>query len=318
MRLTTFVHHGAPTLGVVLPDGDLLNLHAAACAVADSSDDARDSALPYLVPDNIGDLLRCGPVGLDAARQVFDWAAGQPSGVRGVHGESLVHPISEVRLTAPVPKPEKIIGIGLNYRSHADEQGARLPKVPLIFAKWNNTLVGAHDPIVHPVATEQLDYEAELAVVIGRRASHVSRDEAMSHVAGYMVFNDVTARDVQLADRQWVRGKTMDTLSPCGPYLVTADEVRDPHRLDVRLWLNDRLLQDGNTSSLIFDIPELVSFLSSSFTLEPGDVVATGTPAGVGFKREPPVFLQPGDMVRVEVEGLGELANPVVAAPRPR
>jgi acylpyruvate hydrolase len=166
---------------------------------------------------------------------------------------------------------------------------------------------------VYPAITQQLDYEAELAFVIGRRCKDVAPRDAFKYIAGYTIFNDVTARDVQLGDRQWVRGKTPDNLTPVGPHLVTADEIPDPCDLGIRLWLNGQLMQDSRTNQFIWDIPYLVNFLSTSFTLEPGDIVATGTPGGVGFVRQPPVFMHPGDRVRVEVEGLGALENEVIA-----
>jgi len=314
MRLATYVEGGPPRLAAVLGEDALLDLHGAAHALAQRSDDPRDAALPALVPDSCRAFLDNGPLAWEMAARVVAWAETQPGGLTGVHGEALVHALGDVRLCAPVPDPEKVIGIGLNYLSHAEEQNARLPKVPLIFAKWNNTLVGPRDPIVHPEVSEQLDYEAELAVVLGRTAHRVSEADALSYVAGYTILNDVTARDVQLSDRQWVRGKTMDTLAPCGPFLTTPDEVGDVADLRVELWVNDRQLQDGNTKSMIFSVAHLVSFLSHSFTLRPGDIIATGTPAGVGFKQDPPLFLRPGDVVRVAVDSLGELVNPVVSA----
>ena len=218
-----------------------------------------------------------------------------------------------MRLLSPLLRPPKIIGIGLNYRDHAEEQGAKIPKVPMIFAKWPTSLIGASEPIVYPGITQQLDYEAELAFVIGRRCKDVPAEDAFKYIAGYTIFNDVTARDVQLGDRQWLRGKTPDRLTPVGPHLVTADEVANPCDVGIRLWLNGELMQDSRTNQFIWDIPYLVNFLSTAFTLEAGDIVATGTPGGVGFVRQPPVFMRPGDRVRVEVEGLGALENEVVA-----
>jgi 2-keto-4-pentenoate hydratase/2-oxohepta-3-ene-1,7-dioic acid hydratase in catechol pathway len=220
---------------------------------------------------------------------------------------------ASVSLKAVVPNPEKVICIGLNYRDHAAETHASIPEVPTVFSKYANTLIGDGEPIVIPRVTQQVDYEAELAFVIGRGGRYIAESNAMGYVAGYTVFNDVTGRDYQFRTGQWTIGKTFDTFGPLGPALVTADEIPNPHALPIRLSINGEVLQDSNTSQLIFSIPALVAYLSQVMTLEPGDVVATGTPAGVGFVRQPPRFLRPHDRVRVEIEGLGVLENPVVA-----
>jgi len=218
---------------------------------------------------------------------------------------------AELRLAAPVPRPGKIVCIGLNYRNHAIESGMEIPKSPIIFSKYTSCAVASGEPIVLPCGSEQVDYEAELAVVIGRRAKRVSRDEAMDYVFGYTNFNDVSARDFQFADGQWHRGKSCDTFAPFGPVVVTKEEIPDPHNLRIRFRLNGETLQDSTTGELIFGVPELIEFLSRSITLEPGDIIATGTPPGVGFARKPPVFLKEGDVCEVEIEGLGVLSNPV-------
>ena len=210
-----------------------------------------------------------------------------------------------------VPDPEKVICIGLNYRDHAEETNHALPEAPNVFAKYSNTLIGDGQAIVIAAATSKVDYEAELAFIIGRRAKEVSEHDALSYVAGYTIFNDVSARDYQLRTSQWTLGKSFDTFGPIGPALVTKDEVPDPHALAIRLRIGDELLQDSNTSKMIFKVPALVAHLSSAMTLEPGDIVATGTPAGVGFTRTPPRFLQPGETVQVEIDSLGVLRNPV-------
>ena len=223
-------------------------------------------------------------------------------------------PLSGTRLHAPVDRPGKIIGIGLNYEDHARETGAEAPEKPIVFAKYPNTVVGQGDAIRIPPITEQVDYEAELAVVIGRPARNVSEDEALDHVFGYTNCNDVSSRDLQFSEGgQWTRSKSIDTFCPLGPYLVTADEVPDPQNLYVRSILNGEVMQDGTTSDMIFTVAQLISFLSTGMTLMPGDVIATGTPAGVGFARDPKVFLKPGDEVTIEIEGLGSLTNPVEA-----
>ena len=212
-----------------------------------------------------------------------------------------------------ISTPQKIVCVGLNYRDHAEEQGTALPERPLLFAKWPNTLIGDGEPIRIPPISQQVDYEAELGVVIGKRASGVSAADALGYVEGYVVANDVSGRDLQFADGQWVRGKSLDTFLPVGD-LVPASEVRDPQALPIRAILNGEVMQDSNTSNQIFGVREVVSFVSQAITLEPGDLIITGTPAGVGAFRDPPVFLQPGDEITIEIAGLGALTNPVRAA----
>jgi 2-keto-4-pentenoate hydratase/2-oxohepta-3-ene-1,7-dioic acid hydratase in catechol pathway len=222
-------------------------------------------------------------------------------------------PLASVRLLAPVPRPPKLIGIGLNYRDHASEARQEIPKVPTIFAKFSNVVIGPEEPIVLPKISRKPDYEAEFMFVIGAGGRHIAAEDWQRHVFGYTVFNDVSARDFQSATSQWMIGKTFDTFAPMGPWLVSADEIPDPHALDISLRIGGEVLQHSNTRELIFKIPDLVAYLSSVVTLEPGDVVATGTPSGVGFARRPPRYLQPGDEVIVSIEGLGELRNPVIA-----
>ena len=219
----------------------------------------------------------------------------------------------ELEICAPVPHPNKIICIGLNYRDHAEESGMAIPKSPIIFSKFNTCVAGANQPILLPKGSEQVDYEAELAFVIGRRAKNVRKEDAMNYVFGYTNFNDVSARDFQFADGQWQRGKSCDTFAPMGEYIATTDEIKDPHNLRIQFRLNGETLQDSNTNQLIFRIPELIEFLSEAITLEPGDVIATGTPPGVGFARKPPVFMKDGDKAEVVIEGLGVLSNPMRA-----
>jgi 2-keto-4-pentenoate hydratase/2-oxohepta-3-ene-1,7-dioic acid hydratase in catechol pathway len=212
-----------------------------------------------------------------------------------------------------IATPQKIICVGLNYRDHAEEQGVDLPERPLLFAKWPNTLIGPGEPIRIPPISQNVDYEAELGVVIGRRASQVSTDDALGFVAGYVVANDVSGRDLQFSDGQWVRGKSLDTFLPVSD-LVPASAVPDPQALPIRAILNGEVMQDSSTSNMIFGVAEVVSFVSQAITLEPGDLIITGTPAGVGAFRDPPVWLKPGDEIAIEIDGLGRISNPVVAA----
>jgi 2,4-diketo-3-deoxy-L-fuconate hydrolase len=220
-------------------------------------------------------------------------------------------PLDSVGLLAPVPRPGKIFGVGLNYRDHAEETGQPVPEEPILFAKFANAVIGPGEPIVVPAATRRPDYEAELGVVIGSTAREVSVGDALGHVAGYLCCNDVSARDLQTATSQWTRGKAIDTFLPCGPWLVTPDEVPDPQALGIRCTLNGDVMQDSRTDQMVFGVAELVSFISQACTLEPGDLIATGTPPGVGFARTPPVWLQDGDQVTVKIDGLGALTNPV-------
>ena len=222
--------------------------------------------------------------------------------------------LEEARLHAPIARPGKIIAIGLNYEDHAAETGAEIPEKPIVFAKYANTVIGPGEPIRIPPITEQVDYEAELAVVIGRRAKDVLESEALDYVFGYTNANDVSSRDLQFSEGgQWTRSKSIDTFCPLGPYLATRDEVTDPQNLYIRAILNGEVVQDGTTSRMIFSVAELVSFLSQGMTLEPGDVIITGTPPGVGMARDPQLWMKPGDEVSIEIEGLGTLTNPVEA-----
>jgi 2-keto-4-pentenoate hydratase/2-oxohepta-3-ene-1,7-dioic acid hydratase in catechol pathway len=214
----------------------------------------------------------------------------------------------------PIERPGKIVCVGLNYRDHAEEQGAPLPEAPLLFAKWQNTLIGPGEPIVIPPIVTKCDYEAELGVVIGARVRDASAENALDAVAGYICVNDVSARDLQFADGQWTRGKSPDTFCPVGPRLVPRDEIPDPQQLSIRAVLNGETMQESSTSNMVFGVAELIAYITRTITLEPGDLIATGTPAGVGAFRTPPVFMQPGDEITIEIEGLGSLTNPVTAA----
>lgn len=221
--------------------------------------------------------------------------------------------LAEVSLLAPVPNPSKVVAIGQNYMDHVREQKAQPPEVPVIFAKFPSSIIGPEAVIRwDPALTQQVDYEVELAAVIGRTARHVSESEALGYVAGYTVCNDVSARNLQFGDGQWVRGKSLDTFCPLGPWLVTRDEVPDPQDLSLRCTVNGQVLQDSSTAEMVFGVAYLVSFCSQAFTLLPGDVIATGTPHGVGVFRSPQVFLTDGDVVVSEVERVGQLTNSCV------
>jgi 2-keto-4-pentenoate hydratase/2-oxohepta-3-ene-1,7-dioic acid hydratase in catechol pathway len=254
------------------------------------------------LPNSVRGLLEAGANALQRAAK----ATASPAAVKV--------PADSVQLLAPVPDPHKIVCLGLNYRDHAAESGAPIPKDPVLFSKYATALIGHGEAIVLPPVSQEVDYEAELVIVVGKGGRHLKAESAMSHVAGYTVGHDVSARDWQLKkdQKQWMVGKTFDTFAPTGPVLVTADEVPDPHNLPIRLRLNGKTMQDSNTKQMIFSVGEVLAYLSQVFTLEAGDLIFTGTPPGVGFARKPPVFLKAGDVVEVEIEGLGVLRNRVV------
>lgn len=287
MRLVSFFYNDQPRIGALI-DGDTKVVDF---GLADAD-----------MPTDMLAFLDSGAAGLARAQAAVD---APP--VAAILDRALV------TLRAPVPRPGKIICIGLNYRDHAAESNAPIPEYPIVFSKYANAITGPGDPIVLPRISDQVDYEAELGVVIGTRAFEVAERNALGVVAGYMPVHDVSARDYQLRTSQWTIGKTFDTFAPCGPALVTADEVPDPQTLDIQLRIGDEVLQNSNTSNLIFTVQQLVAHLSSVMTLEPGDLIATGTPGGVGMARKPPRFLGPGDVVQIEIERLGILENPVVA-----
>ena len=226
--------------------------------------------------------------------------------------EKFTIPTESFRPRQPVFAPQKVIGIGLNYHDHAKEVGKALPKEPLLFAMYPNAVVGYDDAIVIPAMSHKVDYEAELGVIIGRRGRHIAVGEAIDYIAGYTIVNDVSARDLQSSDSQWIRGKSFDSFAPMGPCMVGTSVLGDGDGLDIRLRLNGEMMQNSNTRNLIFKVPDLVSYISQVMTLEPGDVISTGTPSGVGVGRNPKVFLKPGDVVEVELEGIGTLRNTVI------
>ncbi len=284
MKLATYTHHHETRIGVVDDDG-----------VIDLSQAAPD------LPREMVALLEGGPAALESAQSAIDGAPRIP--------------LAEVRLEAPIRRPPKFIGIGLNYADHVAEAKLEPPKFPTIFNKQSTCVVGPRDPVHLPRASQVLDYEGELGFVIGRRCRHVSREDAADVIAGYTVVNDVSVRDWQLRIPTWSIGKSFDSHGPIGPWIVTRDELGDPHRLALRTWVNGELRQDSNTKELIFDCFTLVEHLSTAFTLEPGDVIATGTPSGVGIGMKPPALLKAGDVVRIEIEGIGEIENPIIEEP---
>ena len=286
MKLVTFIHSGQSRIGALVGDGAIVDLNR---------------ANPQLPTDMLAFLAGGADAKALAEKAV---ASALPSAVIQQ---------SAVTLQAPLPRPGKILCIGLNYRDHAAESNQPIPEHPTVFAKYNNTVVGPGAAIVLPSVTEKVDYEAEFAFVIGRTARNVAAEDALDYVAGYLPFNDVSARDYQMRTSQWTVGKTFDTFGPMGPALVTSDEIANPHDLDISLTINGEVLQSSNTSNLIFSVNELIADLTSFMTLEPGDIISTGTPSGVGSARKPQRWLRAGDVVAVTIEGLGTLENPVIA-----
>ena len=264
-------------------------------------------------PNHLGWLNMEGPW-FQKARETYDLLKQDSEAVTEATAKGWLTRRAEAYWLAPVPRPGKVICIGLNYRDHAAESNMAIPERPVVFSKFSTAVIAPGEPVVLPSTSAQVDYEAELAVVIGRRAKNVSTNSALHCVLGYTAFNDVSARDFQFADGQWQRGKSCDTFAPMGPFIVTPDEIPDPHKLSIKLRLNGKTMQDSNTDQLIFGIPELIAFLSETITLEPGDVIATGTPPGVGFARKPAVFLKHGDEMEVEIEKIGTLNSQVRAS----
>jgi 2-keto-4-pentenoate hydratase/2-oxohepta-3-ene-1,7-dioic acid hydratase in catechol pathway len=226
---------------------------------------------------------------------------------------TVTYELAEVKLLSPLTNPEKIICIGLNYHDHVIESNMEVPKKPVLFPKYNNCIVGNDEDVLIPEEVEQCDYEVELAFVIGKTAKQVKLEDAMDYVFGYTVLNDVSARDIQLNEPQWTRGKAIDTFAPIGPWIITADEIPDPHQLRISLSLNGNIMQDSNTKELIFNIPYLISFLSNTITLQPGDIISTGTPPGVGMGKKPQIWLKHGDVTEATIEGIGTLRNQFVS-----
>jgi 2-keto-4-pentenoate hydratase/2-oxohepta-3-ene-1,7-dioic acid hydratase in catechol pathway len=283
MRLVTFMSPGEMALAGVVHGDKIFSLH------------------PLGFPDMLS-VIRAGAAGRAAIESFLK--SVPPAAGKELH---------KTLLLAPVPRPTKVICVGLNYRDHAEEAKMEVPEVPTIFNKFSSAITGPGAPILLPKNSTKPDYEAEFAFIIGVGGRHIPAADWQSHVFGYTCFNDVSARDFQMATSQWLMGKTFDTFAPTGPWIMTADEVPDPHNLHISLEINGEVMQSSNTKHLIFNIPALIEYISSVCTLEPGDIVATGTPAGVGFSQKPPRWLRRGDEVVVKIQGVGELHNPVIA-----
>lgn len=261
-----------------------------------------DSTGSIDVPDNMIDFLTAGITAIEAMKSLID------SGYNRI-------PLNQVKLWAPVPRPSKFLGIGLNYADHIEETKWDKPEYPLFFTKQSTCVIADGDAIHRPIVSEKLDYEGELAFVIGQRCKHVSLENAHQVIAGYTIVNDVSVRDWQIRSPTWMLGKSFDTHGPMGPWIVTSNEVKDPHNLNIKTWIDEELRQDSNTRHMLFNCYEMVEYLSKAMTLEPGDVIATGTPSGVGVKMKPRGYMKPGQTAKIEIEGIGVLSNPVVEEP---
>jgi len=314
MRLVTYEFWGCVRSGAVVDDW-VVDLKRGYAYVLEGRGVPRAvGRAAALLPSSLKEVLEGGRESLSAAAEVVEAARSAfRSEPRLWEGLGIATPLNRVRLWAPVPDPNKIICMGRNYRAHAEEGGGKVPEAPELFAKFANSLVGHDWPIELPAISQEVDYEAELAVIIGRRAKNVSAGDALEYVAGYTILHDVSARDYQLKTSQWLAGKGMDTFGPMGPWIVTSDEIPDPQQLQMKLEIGGQVLQDANTSSMVFSVAESIAFISRVMTLEPGDVISTGTPEGVGFVRKPPIYLKAGDVVNITIDGIGTLSNPVAA-----
>jgi 2-keto-4-pentenoate hydratase/2-oxohepta-3-ene-1,7-dioic acid hydratase in catechol pathway len=317
MRLVSYQTPAGPRAGVLLPGDDLLDInYALAARLCDEGAPRPNLAADALNPHAMIDLLAVGQPALDAIEATRAWLDATTLSRDELIANGSLVPAGNYRLAAPIPRPGKVLAIGVNYRAHAAEMQRELPEHPTVFTKVSTCITGVGQPIHAPEESHMLDWEGEFCVVIGKLARHVSAADALDHVAGYMNGNDVTVRDWQRHTATWMMGKSWDTHGPTGPWILTRDEVPDHHALELKTYVNDVEKQSAPVSDLLFDVPALIEYLSTAFTLEPGDVIFTGTPAGVGNARDPQEWLIPGDTVRIEITGLGSLENPVVAEPR--
>lgn len=284
MKLVTFTHNNESRIGAVVDD-----------VVVDSNGVAG-------IPQSMIEFLAAGHAALEAMQRLIDSGTSRLA-------------LNKVKLMAPVPRPGKYLAISLNYADHIAETGKDKPEYPSFFTKQSTCVIGHGDAIHRPKVSDKLDYEGELAFVIGKRCRHVPVDEAHQVIAGFTIANDVSVRDFQMRSPTLMLGKSFDTAGPLGPWLVTSDEIKDPHNLNIKTWVDGELRQNSNTRQMIFNCYEMVAYLSQAMTLEPGDVISTGTPSGVGVKMQPRGYLKPGQTVRIEIEAIGTLINPVIAEP---
>lgn len=309
MRLATVSVEGEQRIAAVIND-QYIDLNRALLLLLQSRKQARAKNIAEaFIPPNMIDFLQGGNDSMNLAKESIDFVQKNdfPEDVkRYLHYNGL-----KVKLESPIQKPNKIVCVGLNYREHIEEMGREIPTIPVVFAKYNNTIIAHGDAILKPKVSDELDHEAELVFVIGKKGKYIPEENAMDHVAGYTIGNEVTIRDFQKRTKEWLQGKTFDTSLPLGPHLVTKESLPDPHNCDLVLKLNGVERQRSNTKNLVFNIPYLVHFLSTIMTLEVGDVICTGTPGGVGQARSPVSWMKEGDKVCVEIDGLGTLENPI-------
>jgi acylpyruvate hydrolase len=311
VRLATYKNEGTIRLG--LQAGEyMIDLPQALATEANGSKPIYQAEINLATfPSTTTAFLKAGRPAMTVAGQVLEFVNTEEN-LNFLERSGVAHSLSKIEYLPPIRHPGKMVCIGLNYRSHILEMDRELPEYPVLFAKFANSLIGHEQEIELPTVSPMLDYEAELVVVIGEQCKNISPGEAATCIGGYTIFNDGSVRDYQWRTGQWLQGKNFDNTSPIGPVIVTADEIADPGSLDIELRLNGVIMQRSNTSDLVFDVPALVSYLSEIMTLDPGDLIATGTPGGVGFSRDPQVFLKPGDLVEVEIGQLGILRNMVV------
>jgi len=317
MRLVTYRRHGVSRAGILRSDTEIVDPNRALAArLREDGSASPQLSADGLVPSSMIDLLAFGASALEVAAETLAWLDNSSELDRDAAvSAGIIVPLADCALDAPIPRPGKVLAIGVNYGAHAAEMARDLPEHPTVFTKVSSCIVGTGHPVHVPTESDMIDWEGELCVVIGRRARHVPANGAFDVVAGYMNGNDVTVRDWQRHTATWMMGKSWDTHGPTGPWILTADEVPDPAQLTLRTYVNDVEKQHASVDDLLIKIPQLIEYLSTAFTLEPGDVIFTGTPSGVGQARDPQEWLQPGDTVRVEITGLGALENPVVVEP---
>lgn len=308
-RLASYTTGGRTRLGLLVGT-DLLDASAAwAVALAASGVPHAEMRAEYELPASMLAFLETGTIARDALAKVSEFA--ESTGSEELARLGLLTPIDDAILQVPIANPPKIVCVARNYATHAKEANRPLSEIPILFARFASTLIPDGAPILIPTLSDQVDWEGELAVIIGRGGRHIPRERALEHVAGYSIFNDVSVRDYQFRVSQYTEGKNFASSGPFGPYLVLADEVPDPHGLSIQTRVNGEIMQEGNTSEMVFDVPTIVSHISEFIDLQAGDVIPMGTPAGVGFTRTPPIFLREGDRIEVEITGLGTLGNPV-------
>jgi len=307
VKVLSFNQHGETRLGIFV-DLNILDIQKAysICSENISPEIVEGIKTEGVFKDALS-FIQSGEEGLKLANAIIEELHKKK-----IQFESALLDFNSAHLEAPIKNPNKIICIGLNYADHCKEQGIAPPQNPVIFSKFSTAIIGPGEDIIHPRITKQLDYEGELAVIIGKMGKYIDRDNAVNFIFGYTILNDVTARDIQFSDGQWIRAKSFDTFAPIGPWIVTKDEIPNPNNLNIRTYVNGQISQNSNTKNMIFDIPYLLEFISSVFTLYPGDIISTGTPPGVGIYRDPPYFLHHSDEITIEIEKIGELKNTVV------